>query len=288
MIATTMQRTEINGTNLELLDTGTGDPVMFIHGGGSPECDAVLQEPDLTNSFRLIHIHRRGYGSSDPADPAATLSQGAADCHATLELLGIEKAHLVGESSGASILLQFALDYPDAVQSLVLLEPVLLSEIGDTPELVAMLERAESLYESGDSPGAVDAFMREVAGAGYRTQFDQNLPSGWFERLANDADTMFQVEPQQLQALQFTRDEAFRITRPVLNMMGQETRPYFRKCHELIREWIPHAENVVLPNATHCILETNPAGAAERLADFFARHPISYLDAGSNNLISGE
>jgi pimeloyl-ACP methyl ester carboxylesterase len=267
-----MQQTRINGTNFELFDSGAGDPVMFIHGGGSPECDAILQEPALNGSFRLIHFHRRGYGKSDPADPSSTLAHGAADCRSILEQLGIEKAHLVAESSGGAILLQFALNYPDAIQSLALLEPALLSEIGDTPELAATLERAESLYEEGDRAGAVDAFMQEVAGADYRTRFDQNLPTGWFERLANDADTMFQIEAHQLQSWTFTAEDAARITQPVLNMMGEETRPYFRKCHNLIREWIPHAENVVLPNATHCILETNPSGAAEELASFFMRH----------------
>jgi hypothetical protein len=41
-------------------------------------------------------------------------------------------------------------------------------------------------------------------------------------------------------------------------------------CREVMR----HFGNVILPNATHCMLQMNPRGAAERLADFFSRHPI--------------
>jgi pimeloyl-ACP methyl ester carboxylesterase len=41
-----------------------------------------------------------------------------------------------------------------------------------------------------------------------------------------------------------------------------------------LRSRVPHAENVKLPDATHCILQSNPKGAAELLADFFARDPL--------------
>jgi 3-oxoadipate enol-lactonase len=70
----------------------------------------------------------------------------------------------------------------------------------------------------------------------------------------------------------FTPEDAARIKQPVLNVVGVDTRPYFREAHETIREWIPQAENFELPNANHCMLQMNPRGAAERLADFFSRH----------------
>jgi pimeloyl-ACP methyl ester carboxylesterase len=41
---------------------------------------------------------------------------------------------------------------------------------------------------------------------------------------------------------------------------------------------VQHAENVELPDATHCMLQSNPKGAAELLADFFTRHPLRVID----------
>lgn len=274
MTAPAMQLTEINGVNLELFDQGAGEPVVFIHGGGSIECHAVLQEPALTSRFRLIHFHRRGYGASEQSVHDPDFAQHAADCRAILEHLGIERAHFAGESVGGSILLQYARDYPETVGSLALLEPVFPAVIGESPQANAMLDRVGALYESGDNEGAIDAFFQEVAGHGYRPVFDRTLPPGWFDQLVDEADTIVQVDSAALGSWTFTAEDAARITRPVLNMAGSDTRSFFRACHDTVSSWMPHAENVILAGATHCMLESNPDGAARQLADFFSRHPI--------------
>lgn len=134
-----------------------------------------------------------------------------------------------------------------------------------------MFAKATSLYESGDKAGAMDIFGKEVCGADYRTVFDQTLPAGWFERWVADADTLFHYE---VAAWTFTPEEAARITQPVLNMRGANTTSYFQEIYETIGAWLPHAENFVVPQATHAMLQTNPKGAAERLASFFARYPL--------------
>jgi pimeloyl-ACP methyl ester carboxylesterase len=65
MTGQAMQRTTINGVELEIRDRGSWEPVVFVHGGMGDECAAVLVEPALADQFRLIHYHRRGYGNSE-------------------------------------------------------------------------------------------------------------------------------------------------------------------------------------------------------------------------------
>jgi pimeloyl-ACP methyl ester carboxylesterase len=267
-----MQLTEINGVELEIWDRGSGEPVVFVHGSMGDECFAVLEEPALTNHYRLIHYHRRGWGNSERLEAPLTIAQQVAVCRAVMHHVGVERAHLVGQSYGGIILLQMALDAPDAVHTLALLEPGLPSVLFNSPEFGAVMAKATSLYESGDKAGAIDAIGQEVAGADYRTVFDQTLPPGWFERWVADADTAFKYEG--MEAWTFTPEEAARITQPVLNMRGANTTSYFQEIYETIRTWLPHAENFVVPEATHAILQTNPKGAAERLASFFARYPL--------------
>jgi pimeloyl-ACP methyl ester carboxylesterase len=101
-----------------------------------------------------------------------------------LQHLGVEQAHLVGQSYGGVILLQLALDAPDSVRSLALLEPALPSVLNNSPEFIEAMTKAGALYGSGKKADAVDAFGREVAGADYRADFDRTLPSGHFERWA--------------------------------------------------------------------------------------------------------
>ncbi len=269
-----MEHIEINGAKLETLDRGAGEPVVFIHGAMGDECFAVLEEPALTDSYRLIHYHRRGWGESECPETPVSTEQQSADCQALLRHLGIGRAHFVGQSGGGVVILQVALDAPEIVHSLALLEPALPSVLFNSPEFGAVAEKAVSSYESGDKAGAVDAFGQEVAGSDFRAVFDQTLPHGHFERWVADADTLFQADFPAYPQWTFGPKEAARITLPTLNMRGANTRSYFREIYETVRTWLPHAENFVLPNATHAMLQTNPKGAAERLASFFSSHRL--------------
>jgi pimeloyl-ACP methyl ester carboxylesterase len=270
-----MQRTEINGVQLEISESGSGEPVVFVHGSMGDECAAVLIEPALTNQFQLIHYHRRGYGNSEAPTAPVSIAQQAADCKAVMHHLGVERAHFAGQSMGGVILLQLTRDFPDAVHSLALLEPALPSVLGNSQAFSEMLGNAAALYGSGNKAAAIETFAREVGGAEYRAVFDQTLPSGYFERWVADADTIFQNDLPALQSWAFTREDAARITQPVLNVVGAKTTPSFREVHEAVWTWLPHAENVEVPNAPHCMLQMNPKGTAENLVSFFSRYPIA-------------
>jgi len=147
--------------------------------------------------------------------------------------LGVERAHLA--AGGGRILLQLALDAPEAVQSLALLEPG-LPLIFNSPEFGVVAEKAGAMYESGDKAGAVEAFAREVAGDDFRAAFDRTLPPGHFERWVAAADTLFQVDLAG-PAWTFTREDAARITQPVLNMVGVNTRVWGREVYDTVRAW---------------------------------------------------
>src|SRR5262245_4466891 len=177
-----MQEAEINGVTLELLDQGSGEPVVLVHGGMGDECAAVLVEPALASRFRVIHYHRRGYGNSERPEAPVAMRQQAADCRAVMQYLAVERAHCVGQSYGGAILLPMALDFPNAVHSLALLEPALPSVLGNSPAFTETVGRVVALYRSEDRAGAMAAFGEDVAGGDFRAVFDRILPPGHFER----------------------------------------------------------------------------------------------------------
>lgn len=269
-------RVEINGAQLDVRERGAGEPVVFVHGAMGDECAAVVKEPALIEHYRVIDYHRRGWGNSTyPEGVDDGVQQATADCRAVMRHLGVERAHMSGQSGGGQVLLQLALDAPETVQSLALLEPALPSVIFSSPQFGATAERMGALYESGDKAGAVEAFAREVGGPDFdaaRAAMDRTLPAGYFERWVAAADTLFRMlgAPEWT----FAREDAARIKQPVLNVRGVSTQPYFQEIYETVATWLPQAENFVLPDANHCMLQMNPRGAAERLADFFSRHPI--------------
>ena len=110
---------------LEYDTRGDGEPVLFIHGAIIADSFApVMEEPTLAG-YRLIRYRRRGYGRSDaPSDPP-TIEEHARDARALLDGLDADRAHVVAHSGGGPIALQLAIDSPQVVRSLVLIEPAL-------------------------------------------------------------------------------------------------------------------------------------------------------------------
>ena len=189
--------------------------------------------------------------------------------------MGITRAHIAGHSYGAAIALQWALDAPDEVQSLALLEPPFSEAIPSGPtfwEGVASV--STDLYERGDKLGATDAFLTGVVGAEYRQVIATSLPPGAFELAVADVDTFFQVEVPALQQWRFTAEDAARIRQPVLAVVGTETASVFSEGHAVLKQWIPQAEELVVPQATHGLQMMNPGAVADGLAGLLAGHKL--------------
>lgn len=267
-----MQLSDINGLELEVYDQGSGEPVVFVHAMRE-EWYGVLAEPALADNYRLVYYHRRGYGRSTRTGIPLSLPQQAEDCRAVMRHLGIERAHMAGLSGGGLILLYFAREFPDAVHSLALLEPALVNILEDDAEFQQLMARVGPLIEAGDVSAAVDMFFQGVVGPDYAELFDRTVAPGWWDRMIGDMDAGL-ADMAAVNAGQFTAEDAARIKAPVLNMMGGDSRPMYRKIHQTVNAWMPHAESVVLPDTTHAMPQTNPKGTAKRLAEFFSRHPL--------------
>jgi pimeloyl-ACP methyl ester carboxylesterase len=270
------QRLSVDGAVLEYEVVGVGEPVVLIHGAFIAEAFAPLcAEPAVASRYRLVRYHRRGYAGSAPVPAPFSIAQQAADCRALLQYLGVERAHVVGHSSGGAIALQLALDAPEVVHSLVLLEPGLL-DVPSGPLFAEAVEPAFRMYQAGDKEGATDAMLRVAIGPAYRGFLDALMPGAYAQVLA-DADTVFAVESPSLGAWRFTREDARRIGQPVLAVLGSESARDWAGWPEVqarVLEWLPQAEPFVLAGANHALQEMDPRGVAEALAAFFARHPV--------------
>ena len=272
-----LDRATLQGIELEYELWGTGEePVVLVHHGvGVDWFRPLLEEPALTDNFRVLSYHRVGYGGSSRATDPLAFEQEAVHCYSLMRHLGIEQAHVVGHSASARIALQLALEAPEAVHTLALLEsarPALQNELQG--EFVSSVVRpALERYGTGDKAGAVDIWMRGVGGLDYRAALDRALPDA-FDQAVADADTFFGHELPAVQQWAFTQEDASRINQPALVVLGDRTDPIFRERRELLLDWLPNAEPFDLPGATHLLHLENPRGMAEGLAAFFARHPL--------------
>lgn len=260
---------------IEAAADGHGEPVLLIHG--SIIADAFLpltRESVLTDRYQLITYHRRGFAGSTRPVGSFSIVEQAADAAAVLEHFNLGRAHIAGQSYGGVIALQLALDTPNVVSSLALLEPALMG-VPSASEFFEAVEPVQAAYASGDKAEAIEGFAQLVGGPDYRATLERTLPAGWFEQAVDDAETFFRIEVPALQEWAFTPELASRLTMPVLAVLGAESAPLFVEGHRLLKQWLPQSEPFVLPGATHLLQMADPGRMAAGLASFFVRHPIS-------------
>jgi pimeloyl-ACP methyl ester carboxylesterase len=193
-----------------------------------------------------------------------------------MDHIGWTRAHLVGHSYGALVALQAAIDAPERVGSVSLLEPAARG-ISSSEQVKAALIPVITAYKSGDTAGAMDLFLRHVGGDGYRQDLDPVLPDAFTEAVSH-VDLFFQAELPAVQSWSFGPAEAERVTQPVLNVLAAKTVSRFVEGAELIQSWFPQAERLSIPDAGHLMLLQNPQAVARGLAVFFSRHPIEQTD----------
>ncbi|HEU4758374.1 MAG TPA: alpha/beta fold hydrolase [Dehalococcoidia bacterium] len=121
-----MSTIHANGIDIryELLGPRTGTPLVLTHGFAGPLDDWRPEVEPLAQDRPVVLYDVRGHGRTTvPADPAAySMPSFAADLAALLGGLGIERAHVGGVSMGGMITAQFAVDYPQVCESVVLID----------------------------------------------------------------------------------------------------------------------------------------------------------------------
>jgi pimeloyl-ACP methyl ester carboxylesterase len=280
-------RAEVRGIELEYQERGSGEPVLLLHGGLlADENTPLLNEPALTDRYRVINYHRRGFAGSTHPDGQAQISDQVADALALLELLGVDRAHVVGHSLGGTIAIQLALDAPDKVNDLALMEPALMAAFAklmdETPEEAAAsqklfmdgMQNVNDIYATGDKRGALTAFLETRAGGSFRGVLDWLTTTGEFDQAIRDSDTFLQVELPAAYNWTFTPEDAKRLRQPVLSILGAHSPERAQTVHEILVEWVPQTETATLPDAEHALPLMDPPGIAEALAAWFVRHPL--------------
>jgi 2-hydroxy-6-oxonona-2,4-dienedioate hydrolase/4,5:9,10-diseco-3-hydroxy-5,9,17-trioxoandrosta-1(10),2-diene-4-oate hydrolase len=154
----------VGARDIAVTERGTGDAVLLLHGGGpgaTGMSNYARNVDALARRYRVLVPDLPGYGRSskdvDQSDPFGDLA--AAMC-GLLDAMGIEQAHIVGNSYGGAAALRLALDRPGRVARMVLMGP---GGIGTTRALpTAGLKRLLAYY-SGEGPtrAKLERFIRE-------------------------------------------------------------------------------------------------------------------------------
>ncbi len=268
---------ETNGARIAYEVEGTGDPVVFIHAGIANLRMWDDQAAGLSDRYRVIRYDTRGYGRTETE---AVEFSNRADIAALLDRLREASAHVVGLSRGGVIALDFAIERPDRVRSLVFAAGGISgyeSPAAASPETFEELERMEERKEwealadwetrhwvDGPTQPAdrVDPALRAKVHDWILTNYRAEKESG---------------KPQPLQPPAAGRLSELRA--PLLVVVGTLDDPEAVESCGHLAEHVPGARLELFEGAAHMLNLEQPARFTKLLREFFASvesgvHPL--------------
>lgn len=286
-----MTRVTVRGAELEVRDEGTGRPLVLVHGSGN---DLRMWRPQVERwraEFRGIAYSRRHHWPNEPITPGGTyaLDDHVEDLRVLLEALEAEPATLIGHSYGGLVSLLAAARSPGSVEALVLIEPPVMGFLVSVPpgpgELLRLALRhprtalgilklgatgfgpAEAALARGDEDEALRRMGIAVLGEeAYRAvdperreQFRDNLIP---EELASE-EAMPRLDPALLASVRC----------PSLLVGGERSPAVFARLLDRLEEWLPEAERITVPGASHLVQEDRPERFHAAVEAFVGRRP---------------
>jgi len=250
----------VKGADIFVADTGgDGPPVVMLHGGG-PGASGVSNYSRnidaLAGSHRVIVPDMPGYGRStkhvDHSDPFGYLADMI---RSLLDELGIQSAHLIGNSYGGAAALRLALDTPSRAGKLVLMGP---GGIGTTRGLPTDGLKSLLSYYGGDGPSRekLATFIRT-----YLVYDGAAVPDELIDlRYAASIDPEVVAHPplqrpkglRTLWRMDLTRDKRLKqLPNPTLVLWGRDDKVNRPSGGPLLLNLMPNAELVMTSHTGH-------------------------------------
>jgi pimeloyl-ACP methyl ester carboxylesterase len=219
------------GVALNVVEHGTGAPVLLIHGLAA---DAETMAPvarALAGEARVIAYDRRGYGSSGAPEPyrGTTVEEQAEDAAAVLAALAPGAALVCGDGFGALVALDLAKRHRALVRAAVLRDPPLLMFVPEATErLAAQHAELEAAVREGGPEAGVEAWLGGRA-------------HGAALQRARAAHGAFFADYAGLASWPITRRELRSMDLPVVVVTGPESAAYIVAAADAVAGLMPAA-----------------------------------------------
>ena len=274
----------VNGIKVHYQQKGEGPDVVLVHGVTSSLAMWYMYVlPGLTDGFRVTIYDLRGHGRSGLTPTGYTSADMAEDLHALLDHLGIEKASLIGHSFGGSVVLHFAVMYPERVQALMPLDVSVqslrhLRRLEDWPGWTLWKEQLAEFGISAD--GFTDDPERVI-----RKSFEIPVQFGLRKGEQRNTKRLMKLLDETTVVQDFrdpsdlTPERLAQIQAPTLLIYG-ETSPYL-KIGEYLQENLPNCAVHILRETGHMYI-IQKSDAFLELLNGFLHDPTGYVEAGKD------
>ena len=253
-----------------------GDPskpvLVMVHGFGADKDHWTFYAPWLTRDYHLIAPDLPGFGENDrDGELPFDVTSQAARLKAFLDALGIERPHLGGNSMGGWIALRFAIDYPDRLRTLTLMNnagvmggneselqrlaadrnynPLVLASLEDADRLIAFVVR---------KPTHVPARLKPVIYADALKHRDL-------------LDQIFWVIADEMEQKPLN-DQLGGVKVPTLILWGRHDKLIDVSCVAVLEAGIAGSRSHIFEDVAHVPMIEAPKATANVQREFLAKH----------------
>jgi proline iminopeptidase len=280
---------KVDGYKVVTYSFGAGDDVLLcLNGGPGLPCDYLRDSHSFLSDhgYRVVAYDQLGCGKSDkPHDEALwDITRYVGEVETVRTALGLGKVHLIGQSWGGWLGIEYGVTYPDNLKTIVL-----ENTCGDMPHLVGELERHRaalgpetvSMMQRHEAEGTLDhpEYQAAITILNYRHVCRLPVYPAPVMRSLNDWNMEVYGRMQGPNEFLYTGNlkdwnrlaDMSRITCPALITVGQhdELSP---ACALKMKNALPDAELKVFPNSSHMPFFEEPDAFFRVLLDFLGRH----------------
>jgi pimeloyl-ACP methyl ester carboxylesterase len=254
--------TSADGTTIGYEATGSGPPLLLVHGTTADHTRWAGILPQLQQHFTVHAMDRRGRGASTDDPEGYDILREAGDVAAVVDAIG-QPVDVVGHSYGAVCSLEAAV-LTDSIRRLVLYEPPLPTGVPMYPP--GLPDRMQALIDDGELEGALELFFREVVRMPDHELVEYRELPVWKQRI--------QLAPTIPREMAIDRSYSFDPKKfaylgvSVLLMLGGDSPPIFPAAIEAADAALPDSRVVVLPGQQHIAMDTNPELFLSEVRDF--------------------
>ena len=246
-----------------IVETGSGPPVVLVHGlgGNLQKWDDIV--PVLERRFTVLRYDLRGHGSSHNPPGPWTLDDFIADLEEIIDARGLTQISLAGFSLGGLISQGLTLKRPQLVKKLVI-----LSAVADRTEAERqkVIERVRNL-ENGDLDTNIDLALERWFSPRFREQHPERVRARLETLKSNDPGGY--LNAYRVFGLGDLGPELHRITCPTLVATGEDDPGSNPRMARFMHEQIAGSRLAILTGLRHSILVEAPGRVAQLLEEFF-------------------
>jgi pimeloyl-ACP methyl ester carboxylesterase len=256
-----MSFARLKDLNLHYQQHGRGEVLLLLHGLGSSSYDWEFQVPAFSKHFQVLAPCLRGFGDSDKPPGPYSIAQYASDVLGLLDHLGVERCHVLGFSMGGAIAFQMAVDRPERVNSLIVVNSQPSFELDHWRKHLMVITRMGMASVFG-----MDRMARYVAKRLFPLPEQKALRDRMVERHVKNQKASYLAALQALAGWS-VKDRIQQLYAPTLVIAGEHDYSPLEEKRRYV-QLIPNARLEVIKGSRHGTLFERPDEVNRSVLDF--------------------